>query len=64
MFTAFVIYVIVGLLCSITLTVRELDKGNDISLSVLSFILLFGTILWPIALVLEFGDVVVFKGKK
>jgi hypothetical protein len=64
MFTAFVIYTIVGLLCSLALTIRELDRGNDISLSVLSFVFLTVTILWPIALVLEFGDVIVFKGKK
>jgi len=64
MFTAFVIYTIVGLLCSLTLVVRDLDRGNDISLSVLAFTFLFGTIFWPIALVLEFGDVIVFKGKK
>lgn len=64
MLTVFTIYTIVGLFCSITLLVRELDRGNDISLSVLSFLFFFGTMLWPIALVLEFGDVIIFKGKK
>lgn len=64
MLSTFIAYTIIGLFASVVLIVKELDRGNDISLAVLAFLFLFGTILWPIALVLEFGDVIVFKGKK